>query len=103
MYEKGSQSLSNQVKTSEKDNTLATLVIQLPSVYEGGELVIKDKNGYNNQSIDLGKKNKRKAYAAHFVAYLADSRHELHEVESGYCLTLVYSLSWSTRKKNFKF
>ena len=65
-----------------------TLVVQLPSEYEGGALVVHHQNKeliYNFSGIDG-------CSGFHFAAFYADCEHEVQEVQSGYRLCLIYNL-----------
>lgn len=79
---------------TEKDkNMFGTLVLQLPSVHEGGELVIYNPD--KTKTIhDFGQLTKKAPYAVHFAAHYADAEHEVLKVKSGYRLALIYSLCW---------
>ncbi len=70
---------------SEKsDDMVGTLVVTLPSVYAGGELVV-----WHNEErrTHLGSRT-----ALSLAAFYADCRHEVLKVESGYRITLTYNL-----------
>ena len=65
-----------------------TLVIQLPSNYTGGQLIVyhQSKNKKFDFSGHLGCCN------FHYAAFYADCQHEIKPVTSGYRLCLVYNL-----------
>ena len=76
--------------TEKHQGMFGTLIIQLPSVFTGGDLIVKHKNSskvYKNSSPE---KLSRCSYVAHY----ASCPHELTEVNSGYRTALVYSLCW---------
>ena len=75
----------------------ATLVVQLPSNYSGGELTVSRADSNSRVKHDLGQKSGKAAFSVHFAAYLSRRNVELEvaRVSSGYCLRLVYSLCWS--------
>ena len=76
--------------TEKHQGMFGTLIIQLPSVFTGGDLIVKHKNSskvYENSSPE---KLSRCSYVAHY----ASCPHELTEVNSGYRTALVYSLCW---------
>lgn len=83
VYGKGQFFLPHQ--DSEKhDDMVATLVVSLPSVHSGGELVVDDggtERTYRGSSDDLV-----------LVAFYADRRHEVRPVRSGYRVTLTFDL-----------
>jgi 2OG-Fe(II) oxygenase superfamily len=75
VYGKGQLFLPHQ--DSEKDDAMVgTLVVSLPSAHTGGELVIDhagQSNAYRASTEELT-----------FVAFYADSRHQVTPVRSGY-------------------
>ena len=83
VYGKGQFFLPHQ--DSEKhDDMIATLVVSLPSVHSGGELVVDDggtERTYRGSRDDLV-----------LVAFYADRRHEVRPVRSGYRVTLTFNL-----------
>jgi hypothetical protein len=74
-----------------EDSVRATLMVQLPSVYEGGDLVVYRK-GDEKTRHDLGKAQSKCAYLPHFVASCSDAEFELEKVTTGYRLVLVYEV-----------
>ena len=85
LYEKGS--FFKPHKDSEKEKGMfATLVISLPSDYEGGEFVIE----FDNQKKVIEKDSNK--FDIQYTAFYADCSHELLEVKSGYRISLVYNL-----------
>ena len=75
--------------TEKEDGMFATLVIQLPSIFEGGSFVVS----HNGKSKTFQLDNSATAsYSCHYVAHYADCEHEVLPVTSGYRLALVYSL-----------
>lgn len=83
VYGKGQFFLPHQ--DSEKADTMvATLVVSLPSVHTGGELVVDDggtERTFRGSRDDLV-----------LVAFYADRRHEVKPVRSGYRVTLTFNL-----------
>ncbi len=93
LYEKGSFFLPH--RDGEKlDRMVATLIIILPSLYEGGELVVRHEG--QEQTIDLSGDSR---FHAQFVAFYADCEHEVRPLRSGYRLCLVYNLTLAKSKK----
>ena len=85
LYEKGS--FFKPHKDSEKEKGMfATLVINLPSEYEGGEFVIE----FDNQKKIIEKSSNQ--FDIQYTAFYADCSHELLTVKSGYRISLVYNL-----------
>ena len=68
-----------------------TLVIQLPSDYEGGELMVFHQ-GKETQFKFCGPSASSKFY---FGAFYADCQHEVKPVTKGYRLCLIYNLLYS--------
>jgi hypothetical protein len=88
LHKKGND-LLKYCEVSEK-NLFARLLIQLPSVFKGGELKV-----YNNETLtrfDFGQSNNKCACSIHFAAFYADLEYEFLEVTNGYQLILAYSL-----------
>lgn len=71
---------------SEKDDEMvATLVVSLPSVHTGGELVVT--HGAESRSYRHGDRND-----VGFVAFYADCIHEVRPIRSGRRVTLTFNL-----------
>ena len=76
--------------TEKHQGMFGTLIIQLPSVFIGGDLIVKhckSSKVFHNSSPE-------KSSLCSFVAHYASCPHELKEVTSGYRAALVYSLCW---------
>jgi hypothetical protein len=73
--------------------TFGTLIIQLPSNYTGGELIICGNRGAQFK-YDFGQANDKSGYSVQYAAYYSDLEHEMVEVKSGYRLVLRYNLCW---------
>ena len=89
IYEKGGK-FAEHKDTEKEDNMFGTLIVQLPSVFTGGDLVVnhlKSSKVFDNSSSGSSTHCK-------FVAHYASCPHELKEVTSGYRAVLVYSLCW---------
>ena len=94
LYEKGSFFLPH--RDGEKlDRMVATLIIILPSLYEGGELVVRHEG--QEQTIDLAGDGSQ--FQTYFAAFYADCEHEVRPLRSGYRLCLVYNLTLAKAKK----
>lgn len=81
-------------RDTEKDEKMfATLILQLPSIHTGGDLIVynPDKTTFKH---DFGKLTNKSAYEIHYAAHYADAEHEITEITSGYRLALVYSICW---------
>lgn len=73
--------------TEKAGGMFGTLVVMLPSAYDGGELVVR--HGGREVTLDLRAQDPAEAC---FAAFYADCRHEVKPLVSGYRLTLVYNL-----------
>src|ERR1700736_647733 len=70
----------------------STLILALPSVSVGGELVVRNKD--REARLDLRCEDPSEVC---FAAFYADCVHEVLPVTSGYRLVLVYNLVWHGR------
>jgi hypothetical protein len=68
-----------------------TLVVQLPSDYSGGQLVVS--HGGNDKVFDFS--GIKGCTNFHYAAFYADCQHELKKVTKGYRLCLIYNLIYS--------
>ncbi len=87
VYGKGQFFLPHQDSEKHED-MVASLVVMLPSVHTGGELVVDDaghEQTYRGSRDDLV-----------LVAFYADRRHEVRPVRSGYRVTLTFNLLLSS-------
>jgi len=87
VYETGDFFISHR-DTEKAPGMFATLVVVLPSVYRGGELVIR----HNNRTVELDLCREDASEVVAFAAFYADCVHEVKPVTSGCRLTLVYNL-----------
>jgi hypothetical protein len=81
-----------------KDNC-GTLIVQLPSIYSGGELLV-----YNERkkfTHDFGQTTKKSAFNVHFAAFYANINHELMPVTDGYRIVLIYSLNQTKKSSEY--
>jgi hypothetical protein len=92
----GPGGFSERHRDKEKaDSMFARLVVQLPSRYTGGAFIVT--HGGESKKFELGSGGDA-ACGCHFVAHYADCEHEIHKVESGFRLVLVYSLCYTGGK-----
>ena len=78
------------------DRMVATLVVVLPSAFQGGELVVRHEG--QEQVIDFGTPERNPSHT-HFAAFYADCEHEVRPLREGYRLCLVYNLVLAKAKK----
>jgi 2OG-Fe(II) oxygenase superfamily len=73
--------------TEKEDGMFGTLVIQLPSLFSGGDFTVEhgEESKTFKQSINSGN-------AIKYIAFYADCVHQIHPVTSGARLRLVYNL-----------
>ena len=93
VYEEGSFFASHR-DTEKIPNMFATLVVNLPSEHEGGELIISHAG--QSQSYSFADSS---LFEPSFVAFYADCYHEVKPITAGYRLCLVYNLAITNRKK----
>lgn len=86
LYEPSGHFIFHQ-DTEKEPGMFATLIVQLPSTFQGGALVVKNQGRINRHECAEGSEFDIK-YAAHY----SDCEHALEEVTSGYRLAIVYSL-----------
>jgi len=93
LYEPGSFFLPHQ-DTEKASGMFATLVVQLPSVFTGGDSIVRCKDG-RQRVFNLGNDTGEAAFSSHYMCHFADCEHEVKEVSSGYRLAVVYSLCFT--------
>lgn len=93
IYEEGSFFTAHR-DTEKIPNMFATLVINLPSEHEGGELIVS--HGGQSQHYSFADKD---SFQPSFVAFYADCYHEVKPITSGYRICLIYNLAIAERKK----
>lgn len=87
VYDEGGFFLSHR-DTEKTDGMFGTLVIVLPSIYTGGELVVRHRG--HEARLDMRCSDPSEAA---FAAFYADCEHEVLPVTSGCRLTLIYNLT----------
>ena len=91
------------------DGMFATLVLELPSIYEGAELSVYSpltpgeketytfNGGGNAMSNTKRRSNRLRSPGLHFAAFYADCYHEVSKLTSGHRVALVYHLTANPR------
>ncbi|RUP50878.1 hypothetical protein BC936DRAFT_137251, partial [Jimgerdemannia flammicorona] len=79
--------------TEKEEGMVGTMIVMLPSDYEGGQLIVKHDG--NESVFDFG--GKKGQYTTNFVddfapAFYADCLHEIRPVTKGYRVCLSYNL-----------
>ena len=77
--------------TEKANGMFGTLVVQLPSDYSGGHLVVS--HGGQDKVFDFS--GIKGCTNFHYAAFYADCQHELKKVTKGYRLCLIYNLIYS--------
>lgn len=100
VYDEGSFFVSHR-DTEKAPGMFATLIIVLPSIYTGGELIVRHEG--QEARLDL---YSQEPSVATYAAFYADCVHEVRPIASGYRLTLVYNLlrqsgSWLPKPPNY--
>ncbi|MEZ4865579.1 MAG: 2OG-Fe(II) oxygenase [Caldilineaceae bacterium] len=93
IYEEGSFFTAHR-DTEKIPNMFATMVVNLPSEHEGGELIISHAGQSKRYSFADSS-----LFASSFVAFYADCYHEVKPVTAGYRLSLIYNLAITNRKQ----
>jgi len=87
LYERGGH--FQRHRDSEKQNRMVgSLIVMLPTSFEGGELVIQHESSRETFSFENAKANSTPNY----VAFYADCEHEVRKVTHGRRLCLAYNL-----------
>ncbi|CAJ2512875.1 Uu.00g009940.m01.CDS01 [Anthostomella pinea] len=81
-------------RDTKEDDMFATLVVQLPSEHQGGELVVYRDDAAEPVRHDFGQAAGKSAYACHYAVHYADAEHAVTPITRGYRLALVYSICW---------
>lgn len=98
VYKTGSFFTSHH-DSEKEDGMFGTVVIQLPSRYEGGELVVRH-NG-KSESIDFSTKaDPQNEFSFFYTAFYCDCEHEILPVTSGFRVCLIYNLITTNQGKN---
>jgi hypothetical protein len=94
LYKQGGH-FNKQRNIMKEKGVFGTLIIQLPSNYTGGEVIVYD-NSDSPFKYDFGQSNGKSGYSVHYAAHYSDLEHEILEVTSGYRSVLVYDLCWES-------
>lgn len=95
VYEEGS--FFRPHRDGEKlDGMVATLVVALPSIHQGGELVITHEGRRHEVAFSGAASGHELSYAA----FYADCAHEVRPIREGYRICLVYNLALARGKRS---
>ncbi|KAJ3128733.1 hypothetical protein HK098_003726 [Nowakowskiella sp. JEL0407] len=92
VYEEGGF-FKSHVDTPKSDQMFGSLVIGLPILHEGGELVVR----HHGQSQTFSFKPQDRCELT-WAAFYSDCEHEILPVKSGLRITLTFNLYWSESK-----
>jgi hypothetical protein len=95
VYEEGGHFKPHR-DTEKADGMFATLIVQFPSDFTGGELVVRHRGA--ERICDMGAKDQSNKHQFYFAALYADCEHEVRQITSGHRLVLTYSLCWADKK-----
>ncbi|GMF11409.1 unnamed protein product [Phytophthora lilii] len=87
--------------TEKEDGMIATLVVQPPSLHEGGDLVVY-RCGKEKYRQDFGKADGTAPFLPHYAVHYADAEHAVERVTSGYRVVLVYSICLPTNMRHLE-
>lgn len=97
LFEKGS-TYKPDISIQRSQNHFGTLLIFLPSYYEGGEFIIQHLNYKKTFSNPLKDENFTQEMRCNWVSFFTDCQHELLEVKSGYRVALCYKVLTEGKK-----
>ena len=72
------------------DGMFGTLIVQLPSEFTGGDLVVR----YDGKEVLVKMSQEGSSTSCLIAAHYSDCEHEITPVLTGYRMALVYSLCW---------
>jgi hypothetical protein len=76
-----------------KRGVVARIVVQLPTLHTGGDLVVFDHEDIGRTyRFDFGAEKGTAAFKPSYAVYVAGAEYAVEAVKSGYCLRLVYSV-----------
>ncbi len=76
----------NDYDNNKQEGKFASLVVTLPSICEGGEVIVR------HQGMTKTLQAENSAYSANYVAYFSNCKHDLLPPTSGYRLSLIYHI-----------
>ncbi|KAJ3119506.1 hypothetical protein HK098_005384 [Nowakowskiella sp. JEL0407] len=94
VYEEGGF-FKSHVDTPKSDQMFGSLVIGLPILHEGGELIVRHRD--HTQTFSFKPRDRCELM---WVAFYSDCEHEILPVQSGLRITLTFNLYWSDRKRS---
>ncbi|KAJ3118633.1 hypothetical protein HDU96_010617 [Phlyctochytrium bullatum] len=73
-----------------REGEVFTLVVRLPSIYKGGEVVVPADG--RETAYDFGTSAGRSACMNHYAVHIGEVKNEVSRVSEGYCSVLIYSI-----------
>jgi hypothetical protein len=93
MYEEGGHFEPHR-DTEKAQGMFATLIVQFPSDFAGGDLVVRHLG--TERTFGMGSEDGSRQQGFHYVAMYADCEHELRQITAGHRLVAAYSLCWAS-------
>lgn len=81
--------------SSSHENKFGNLIVQLPSVFEGGELVIHHPGEEGSRACPMTLKSQKHHRQVRYTAFFSQFSYDMKPLMSGACLLVVYSLCWT--------
>jgi len=91
LYGEGSTGTHCSVVKDVVVGSFATLIVQLPSVFQGNHLIVR----HRSKSFTVKFDTQRAAHEIVYAAFYNECTHELTPLVSGHRLVLVYNLIWT--------
>ncbi|CAF0768489.1 unnamed protein product [Brachionus calyciflorus] len=91
--------ISKHRNMEKKEKNFATLILDLPCGYTGGELILYENEKRSEKVIGF----EHTVEKINFIAHYADLENEFAQVKSGYRLILVYSIYWTEENADNDF
>ncbi|KAJ4308455.1 hypothetical protein N0V84_012090 [Fusarium piperis] len=91
VYSGPSGKFKAHVDTPRSDRQMGSLVVCLPVVHKGGQLVVRHRR--RQVTFDWGPKS---ADTIQWAAFFSDCEHEVLQVTEGHRMTLTYNLFWTS-------
>ncbi len=95
IYTKGGFFLPHR-DSEKKPGMVATLIVVLPSKFNGGDLLVQHDGRFSRFAFDAARSQTK----AEYVAFFADCQHEVKKVTSGIRLCLAYNLMLKPKSKS---
>jgi hypothetical protein len=85
--------LTRRKDEEHEEDVVATMEVQLPSLHEGGDLLVfDDEDEAKKYRFNFGEIEGAAAFRPSYAVYVAGAEYELEEVQKGYRVVLEYSI-----------